>query len=172
MHPALIPINPALILLLLIAAAWAIVTDCMASRISNRLTFGGAALALALHLLTGGPESVLAGAEGWLLGVALLIVPFALHWMGAGDVKLLALFGAIGGPSFVVTALLLGSAMGGALALLYLAREHKVGLLLSYLPLGVQPTPGTLVDAKRRMPFGPALAAGAVAALFVSGPLW
>jgi Flp pilus assembly protein protease CpaA len=67
MHPALIPINPALILLLLIAAAWAIVTDCMASRISNRLTFGGAALALALHLLTGGPESVLAGAEGWLL---------------------------------------------------------------------------------------------------------
>jgi prepilin peptidase CpaA len=125
-----------------------------------------------LHLLTGGPESVLAGAEGWLLGVALLIVPFALHWMGAGDVKLLALFGAIGGPSFVVTALLLGSAMGGALALLYLAREHKVGLLLSYLPLGVLPTPGTLVDAKRRMPFGPALAAGAVAALFVSGPLW
>ena len=28
-------------------------------------------------------EDVLAGAEGWLIGLSLLIVPFALGWMGA-----------------------------------------------------------------------------------------
>ncbi|HEY8691385.1 MAG TPA: A24 family peptidase [Chloroflexota bacterium] len=122
--------------MLLIAAAWAIVTDCTASRISNRLTFGGAALALAVRVATGGPESVLAGAEGWLVGVALLIVPFALHWMGAGDVKLLALFGAIGGPSFVVTAAVLGSAMGGVVA------APVLGPRAQGRPAGVLPAAG------------------------------
>jgi prepilin peptidase CpaA len=148
-----------------LAAGWAVYTDFRYRRISNRLTLGVAASALAARLVLGGPEAGLAGLEGWVLGAALLILPFALGWMGAGDVKLLAGFGALGGPQFVLQAALLGSIAGGAIALVYLARERKLWQTFVFLPAYVRHPLGTVLETKRRMPFGPALVLGGAATM-------
>ncbi|MDE3075412.1 MAG: prepilin peptidase [Chloroflexota bacterium] len=152
-----------LTIVLTAAAGWAAYTDIRRRRISNRLTFGVALLALALHLLFGGPAGLLVGLEGWLAGVALLAVPFALGWMGAGDVKLLAVFGALGGPEFVIRTALLGGIAGGVVAVFFLAREGRLWPVLRFLPVYIRHPLGSLTP--RRMPFGPALAVGAAASV-------
>lgn len=155
-------------------AAWASYTDFKARRIANWLTFGGAALALSMRAMVGLPM-LLAGAEGWLLGGMLLVVPFLAGWMGAGDVKLLAAFGAVGGPAFVIQTALLGCVAGGVIAIVYLAREGRlvtalrdiVSFLGGLLGFGLP----CALESHSRVPFGPALAAGAVASLVGAGGL-
>jgi len=148
-----------------VGAVWSAYTDFTARRISNRLTFGLAGLALAARLALGGPEAALAGVEGWALGAALLILPFILGWMGAGDVKLLASFGALGGPQFVLQAALMGCIVGGVIALVYLAREKKLLQTFMCLPVYMAHPMGSVLQTKRRMPFGPALSLGAMATM-------
>jgi prepilin peptidase CpaA len=154
-----------------ITAAWAIYTDVRYRRISNILTFGVSGVALAVRLAMGGLDSGLTGLEGWVLGAGLLIAPFALGWMGAGDVKLLAAFGALGGPAFALQGAVLGCLLGGIMAVFYLAREGKLWRTLRFLPVYVRHPLGSALETKRRMPFGPALALGSVAAVFLTGAL-
>ena len=155
-------------LILLAAAVWASVTDIRQRRISNRLTFGVAALALALRLALEGPRGLLAGAEGWALGLALLLIPFMCGWMGAGDVKLLAAFGALGGPEFVLRCAMLGCLAGGVLAVVCLVRERKLLFFFKHFFIYLLHPLGSVLDSRRSMPFGPALAAGAVAGLVLT----
>ncbi len=154
-----------------LAAAWSTYTDFKNRRISNYVTFGAAALALALRLAFGGPLSLLAGFEGWMLGLALFALPFTLRWMGAGDVKLLAAFGALGGPQFAMQAAVLGCAAGGVMSVFCLLRERRLGYTLRVFGLFVRHPFNTTLAVNRRMPFGPALAAGAVASLALSRAL-
>src|SRR5207247_10859094 len=68
--------------------------DLRSRRIPNVLTFGAAAAAFAYHLTTGGVGALGQSALGWLVGVLVFIVPFALRGLGGGDVKLVAALGA------------------------------------------------------------------------------
>ncbi|HEX6510904.1 MAG TPA: A24 family peptidase [Chloroflexota bacterium] len=154
--------------ILVLAAVWAVVTDLRHRRISNRTTLAAALAAGAVRLAMGGPASLLVGAEGWLLGVAVLLLPFVMGWMGAGDVKLLAAFGALRGPEFVIQTAILGCLLGGVLSLAYLAREGKLGFTLRHLVIFIRHPLGGAMQATRRMPFGPALAAGAAASLILA----
>ena len=151
-----------------LAAAWAIYTDFTSRRISNYVTFGAAAVALTVRLALGGPWAALSGLEGWLLGVAIFVVPFALGWMGAADVKLLAAFGALGGPEFALQSALLGCIAGGLMSVVYLMREHRFGFTLSYLFVFLRHPFHSALKVQRRMPFGPALAAGAAATMVLA----
>ncbi|HVA26141.1 MAG TPA: prepilin peptidase [Chloroflexota bacterium] len=151
-----------------VAAAWATYTDLKHRRIANWLTFGAAGAALLARLVMGGPHILLDGVEGWAAGTALLLVPFALGWMGAGDVKLLAAFGAIGGLDFVVQSALYGCILGGLLAVFYLVYERKLWFVLTNLPIYILHPLGSVLQAKRRMPFGPALAAGAALSMVIA----
>lgn len=157
-----------LTILLIFAAAWAVVTDLKERRISNRLTFGASAVALGLRLFAGGSQSLIVGAEGWLLGAALLALPFMMGWMGAGDVKLLAAFGAMGGPNFVVQTALASCLVAGGMAVYCLARERKLLFFLRHILIYIQHPFGSVLESKRRMPFGPALAVGALASLVMA----
>lgn len=157
-----------LIAILAVTAIWAVATDLKQRRISNRATFGAAAAACVVRLAMGGFTGFLTGAEGWLIGVALLLLPFFMGWMGAGDVKLLAAFGALRGPDFVLQTAVLGCLLGGLLSLVYLARERKLGFTLRHLAIFIRHPFGGAMQASRRMPFGPALAAGAVASLVLA----
>ncbi len=102
-------------------------SDIRTRRVPNRLTFTAAAAGCAVN-------SCMAGCRGWLLslagmglGVAVLIVPFALGWIGGGDLKSLAALGSIGGPRFALVAFLLGSVAAGlwAAALLLAALRYR-----------------------------------------------
>ncbi len=102
-----------------VAAAW----DLRTRRIPNWMTFPAALLGLVLNLALGGGAGLWQSALGTLTGLALLVIPFAMGGMGAGDVKMLAAVGALGGPAFAFSTFLYGSIAGGVIALvLMLAR--------------------------------------------------
>ena len=162
-------------------------SDVRSRRLPNWLTLGGAGAGLfAQAVLRGGPGA-LDSALGWLLGVALLFIPFALRGMGAGDVKLLGAVGATRGASFVFVAFLFTAFVGGALSLLAMARAGTLlpalrGLggslyfgavaLFRYrmpptlsLSLPGRTTVGESAGAIARLPYGVAIAAGTLLAL-------
>src|ERR1017187_5956862 len=109
------------LMIMLLAAA---VFDVRYRRIPNWLTVSGAVLGVAINTIIGSPEGGLVfSLVGLLVAFAVYAVLYALHAMGAGDVKLMAATGALVGWErwfgiFLVTALL-----GGVMALmLVLAR--------------------------------------------------
>ena len=94
----------------------AVVFDVRTRRIPNVLTLGGAAAALVYAAQAGGLAGVGAALGGWFLGAALFFPFFALGGMGAGDVKLIAAFGAWLGPADTVPLAIFASIAGGVFA--------------------------------------------------------
>ena len=92
-------------------------TDLHSRRIPNWLTFSAALLGMAVAAWTGGPQGAVTSASGWLAGLAIFFVPFALRGLGGGDVKLLAALGAWVGPADVIWVALYTGVAGGVLAL-------------------------------------------------------
>ena len=163
------PMNdvPALLIdgLLLAILAVAVVTDLRSRRIRNRLTYPAMATGLVVNAVAGGWPGLSASALGWLTALGIMLVPFVMGGMGAGDVKLMLAIGALKGPHFVVLVALYGAVVGGALALYYLVRERRVTSTLRYVAYGWfwalrgnGPRAGTI-------PYAPAIAGGAIIAL-------
>lgn len=157
-------INP-LDLLLLSLLAGAVVTDLRERRISNRLTYPAMAIGLAANAWMGGWTGVSTSIAGWLLGVGLMLLPFGLRAMGAGDVKLMAAIGAFKGPQFVLMAALYASLAGGLLALLYLIKERRLKTTLRSLAGGWIGGLGGGGARAGAIPYAPAIAIGTVIAL-------
>lgn len=114
-------------------AAW---YDSRTRRIPNRLVMAAAAVGLVLGLVTGGLRGLGESLLGLLAGGAILFVPFALGWMGAGDVKLLAAIGAILGPKGAVYSILYGAIVGGIISAVVLARRRRLGVTLTAILVG------------------------------------
>ncbi len=85
-------------------------------RVPNLFTYPTMVVGVFYHALTAGWGKALFSIEGLLLGGALLLIPYMLKWVGAGDVKALAALGAIWGPGAIfqifLAALLLGGCVG------------------------------------------------------------
>src|SRR5262245_40948185 len=60
-----------------------------------------------------GAPGLATSVSGAALMIAMLLVPFALGGIGAGDVKMMAAVGAFVGPSLAVLALMAGTILGG-----------------------------------------------------------
>lgn len=116
-------------ILLLTVTAISLYTDLRYNKIYNGVVLPATGLALAYHLYAGGPPELWWSVKGLLLGMGLLIIPFALGGMGAGDVKLLGFIGACGGPGFAWLTFLAAALAGGLLALAVLIKNGR--LLLS-----------------------------------------
>ena len=124
--------------------------DLRWQRIPNRAVYPAVAVAIALAFVQpAGPwwSFLLAGLFGGCLLFAIALA--SRGGLGLGDAKLAVLIGLMSGWPSVIAALFLGFA-GGAVV--------GVGLLAS-----------GRIGRRDPMPFGPALAAGAIAAIFV-GP--
>ena len=121
--------------------------DLRSRRIPNWLTFGSAAAALGFHTVTAGLAGALSSGAGWLIGVLLFFLPFALGGMGGGDLKLLAALGAWLGPIPAVWLTLYTGVAGGILALVvasargYLptALRNVWTLLAHWRAVGIRP---------------------------------
>ncbi len=104
--------------------AWlAIIFGCAAAAddlrrgvISNWISGGALVCGLAYHTVREGPAGLLAASGGALLGFAAFLVFYWMGAMGGGDLKLMAGFGALFGPSATWVAALLSAIAGGALA--------------------------------------------------------
>jgi prepilin peptidase CpaA len=104
--------------ILLLTAA---VIDIRSHRIPNWLTFSVAVLAVLYHTGTKGFEGFLFSIEGVGVGIAVLIIPYLIGGVGAGDAKLMGAVGGLLGPEGVFMAFLFTALIGGIYALVLLA---------------------------------------------------
>ena len=124
-------LHPILWLLVGLASAW----DLSQRRIPNKLIVIGLLGGFALQTQIGGLAGLGLSFLGALCGLGLLIVPFALHVMGGGDVKLTMVCGAFLGWLGVIEITLLASVFHGALALgIVLANRGLYAMGRSTLP--------------------------------------
>ena len=155
----------------------ACVYDLSTRRIPNLLTFGTAIAAFGFAFATKGWMGLGLALAGWAVGCALFLPWYLLGGMGAGDVKLLAGFGAWLGPGAAVWAALYAGVAGGPLALLvagakgYLKKSFSNlwGLLMFWRVAGIQPLPTLTLRTSDspRLPYAVPIAVGAGLALWL-----
>lgn len=149
-------------------------TDWREHRIYNKLLGPAFLFALIFHTLNGGTVGIKLSLYGALLGFTLLLLPYFLGGMGAGDVKLLAVIGAFGGPDFVMISFLYGAVIGGIISAALLIRRNALGVTLKrfllILPLfSVDSLREDMREARQeRFPYGIAIVLGTVFAFFLT----
>ncbi|HEX6966777.1 MAG TPA: prepilin peptidase [Gemmatimonadaceae bacterium] len=155
---------------LLIAAC---VTDVRTRRIPNRLVLWLASLGI-LYSVAAHPwrTGAARAGEGLLLGLALWLPFYLLHWLGAGDVKLFAGASAWLGAGLALRAALLAALFGGVLSLIWMAYTQgwwvtlvrvRHGLFDPMDSAGASPA----APGRRRIPYGLAMTAGLIAAAWL-----
>lgn len=168
----------AFLVLPLLLTLWIAVSDVKTRRIPNYLTLGGALAGLVFQALSYGWWGLQDGLLGLILGFSLLIIPYILGGMGAGDVKALAALGAWLGPAKTFQLFLYMALAGGVLALAVLLWKgllwgklrqlwtYAVNLVLCR-PFGLERPPSPALPTQG-IPYGVAMALGMLA-LFVRG---
>jgi prepilin peptidase CpaA len=151
------------------------VGDWRTRRIPNYLTFGGALAGIVFQAATLSWAGFSQALTGLFLGLGLLLLPYLLGGMGAGDVKALAALGAWVGPQGIFAVFCYMGLAGGLISLgvllwkgilwkylrqgwlvlqtYYFARSHKI--VVKAL------TPGS--DQTQGLPYGVAIALGMAA---------
>lgn len=119
--------------ILLMVSIICLYSDLTRRKIYNKVVYPAVAAGLLLntvgHGLTGFEKSL----AGLGLGVALMLLPFMLGGLGAGDVKLLGAVGALKGPLFVFYAALGAALAGGAIALIAIFCQGRLQVTLGRL---------------------------------------
>jgi len=165
-------------LFLVLITGFAIGFDIREKRIPNRLILvavGGGILLNAWQGVLQFEYSLL----GLGLGVGLLFIPFALGWLGAGDVKFLGAVGAIVGVQLVPRVFFYSVILGGALALISIAfgaiRLKAFTTAWNELKLLIASRGAAMPDGVRdrvakgapAIPFGVAIGLGTLIAVYV-----
>ena len=108
------------------AASIALITDLRSRRIPNWLTLSALLAGISVNLWLHGVDGGLQALAGAAIGFAVLIPFYAIHAVGAGDVKLLAAIGALVGPVGLVPVAVYGGIVGGILSLFLLAKHGRL----------------------------------------------
>ncbi|PTL39152.1 A24 family peptidase [Alkalicoccus saliphilus] len=153
-----------------IAVGVSLITDLSSRRILNIITFPAILLGFILHTASAGLEGFFFSGTGFLVGLGLLLIPFFLGGMGAGDVKLMAAVGALMGTGFVLSVFLFAGITGGLMALYMIARDRgaftSAASIIYAVPL-LKGTAGSFKAFRSRakkttLPYGVAIAAGTI----------
>jgi prepilin peptidase CpaA len=127
---------------------FAVERDVHCQRIPNWLTFPAFAAALLYGAFVGGPEGALDALLGAGAAFALLLLPYGVGALGAGDVKAAMVLGAGFGAAALTEQMLLAIVFGGVFAVLRLARRELSELVSST----ASPPPGARRLATSRRP--------------------
>ncbi|WP_274363982.1 A24 family peptidase [Paenibacillus thermotolerans] len=154
-------------------------TDLHRRKIYNAVTFPALALALTLHFWFGGWSGLGASLAGFAAGIGLLLIPYFMGGMGAGDVKLLSVIGALKGSWFVVTAAVYMGLIGAAMAVVTLllrkdsrAFFKQVVYFLYAFRCGTRMSfPKNTGALTAVMPYGVAIGGGALTAILTRGDI-
>ncbi len=149
--------------------------DVTSARIPNRLTYPAILMALLVRLGFLGWHGLVEGLLGVILCGGAFFLLFMIHAMGGGDVKLMAAVGAWVGYRNAGLALIVCALAGGLIALGYVVvlKRYRttfsnIGALIRFhARSGLRVHPAlNLSNAKAvRIPYGVAIAAGAVGTL-------
>jgi prepilin peptidase CpaA len=157
--------------LLLVTLAISVYTDLKSRRIYNKVIYPVLLVAIITQLIIGGWKGLELSFAGFLVGLSLLIIPFFLGGIGAGDVKLLALVGAFKGWLFVIYTgiymALIGALIAVVLLLIGKGMFQKVAIFL-YGARNKQ-NMSYLFNRKTTYPYGVAIAGGALLAFVLEG---
>lgn len=131
----------------------AVVEDLARRRISN-WTWGVAlASGLVLHVSQAGWRGAVSAGGGALLGFTVFLIFYLMKGMGAGDLKLMAGFGSLLGPSVILWAAWIAAVAGGLIGVGY-----AVGISLRRRRLAGT---GAQIPRADAIPYAPAIVAGA-----------
>jgi prepilin peptidase CpaA len=153
------------------------VTDVRSRRIPNELNALNLLGGLTYGFTTGGLPGIVSSLAGMALGFAIWIAFYALGAMGAGDVKFFAAAGAWLGPAATWRAALIAALAGGLLAMLFLLRERRLGSAMRGIALAASSRSLAVVGnadtaaRQKHLPYGVALALGALAMAWLPSPL-
>ncbi len=110
-------INNFALLFLVAILVIASIIDFRFQKIPNLLTFFSALAGFVYHFSASGIQGIVFSLTGIIIGIAVLIIPYAMGGMGAGDVKLMGAVGAFLGAKGVFVAFLFTAFFGGIYAL-------------------------------------------------------
>jgi prepilin peptidase CpaA len=154
--------------------------DVRSMRIPNALTFPALGLALAAAGASGGLQALGQALAGAIAALGVLLIPYALGWLGAGDVKAMAVLGALLGLGSLLPLLYYVLLAGGILALAFVAIRGELIALFVRWGLSLQTTLATRrltyfpaprgSAAAGALPFGVAMACGAIALGWFGAP--
>ncbi|MFC4737259.1 prepilin peptidase [Bacillus daqingensis] len=134
-----------------------VITDWRKRKIYNAVLAPALGAAFILHGAEAGAAGVGYSFLGLLAGMGLLLIPYLMKGIGAGDVKMLGVIGALMGPGFVFSAFLYTALIGGVIAAaVILIRYRRVRR-------------GQDITAYRAIPYGIPIALGAACALVIGG---
>jgi prepilin peptidase CpaA len=157
------------LLALLLASAF---TDLKSCRIPNFLTFPSIISAQILYSFASGFDGFLFSTAGMVTGIALLVIPYIMGGMGAGDVKLMGAVGSFLGAKATLEAFIFIALAGGiySLALILIRRNiirvffseklmilSNMVMLRQYVPIEIGNT-----GQKPRLKYGVAIAFGTI----------
>jgi prepilin peptidase CpaA len=102
------------------------VIDLRTQKIPNLITYPTMVIALTYHTIFDGGNGFLFSFSGLCVGIGLLLLPYLMGGMGAGDTKLMGTVGGIIGAKGVFYAFLCSAVVGGiyALALILIYRDN------------------------------------------------
>ena len=106
---------------------WASWIDYRERRVPNWLNAVIGVAGLAAQAWYVGWSGVGQGVLGALVGFAVLIIPWLMHGMGAGDVKLMMAIGAWLGPWLTLVAFCAGGLVGGVIAMVMIIASGRAG---------------------------------------------
>jgi prepilin peptidase CpaA len=164
------------ILFLAVVLILAAITDIRLHKIPNLLTYPAIGTALAYHGVNNGMEGFFFGAQGLGVGLAILIIPYLMGGMGAGDAKLMGAVGAMLGPRGVFIAFLFTAIFGGIYGLMLLLARHgtvkgsikRWGIMLTTFVFfrRFHYIPPVATGTKLKLCYGVAIAVGTMGSVF------
>ena len=132
----------------LVAVGTAAIRDIKKKVIPNIITYPLIAGGLILNTVLFGLEGFKNSVFGLLILIAILFIPFAFGWLGAGDVKLYAGIAAFNGMWFGIFTLLYSSLVGGVIALIIVISRGELGLTLINLSSSLLNVKMNLLEGK------------------------
>jgi prepilin peptidase CpaA len=143
----------------------AVSTDLRQGRIPNWLVVTALLSGLVLQSAASGLSGALSALAGASVGLAAMLPFYLLKGMGAGDVKLMAGVGAFFGPMAAALAVILTLLAGLVLVLLVL---RTAALDFFTVTIRAQRVGSARAGGGRVIPYAPAIAAGSLAALWLT----
>ena len=161
-----------------VLASW---IDWRYRKVPNWLNLALIVVGLAVQGIYHGWTGLGMGLLGMLLGFGLLIIPWLMHAMGAGDVKLMAAIGVWLGPLLTLRAFCVGAILAGVIAVAMIIIGRK--FWQAYMNMGVIITKlnsfkrafsdfgsvKALKSTSQLLPYGVPLSIGALIVLFSRG---
>ncbi len=147
--------------------------DLWRRNISNAIPAAALLGALVVHTTNNGWQGLLTWFLGAVIGFSAFLVFFLLGGMGGGDIKLMAGFGALLGPSRLLEATILTAGIGGIIALLALGFRYAVRFWRQRNFSTDKQTEASLALASQQVdnyiPYAPAITLGSWLALIPKG---